>query len=176
MPEQSEQGVNPSENLTVHTIGHSDHTVEAFVDLLRRYGIALVVDVRSQPYSRWVHQFNRELLMRDLEDAGIGYRYMGDALGGRPVDPSLYDPGEERPEYQRLERRPAYQAGIAELLELAQSTPTAVMCSEGDHLRCHRHMLISQTLLDRGVRVQHIQPDGSIVPGTPIPRQLSLFG
>ncbi len=176
MPEQSKQGENPSEGLIVHTIGHSDHTVEDFVKLLRRYGITLVVDVRSQPYSRWVHQFNRELLMQDLQDAGIEYRYMGDTLGGRPADPSLYDGGEERPDYQRLEQRPEYQAGIAELLERARGTPTVVMCSEGDHLHCHRHLLIAQTLLDRDICVFHIQPDGTAVPGSSIPRQLSLFG
>lgn len=165
-----------SRDLTVYTIGHSDHAVEDFIALLRRYDIALLVDVRSQPYSRWVHQFNRELLIRDLQNAGIKYRYMGNALGGRPTDPSLYDPGEERPDYRRLEETPEYQAGIGKLLELAQDVPTVVMCSEGDHRYCHRHLLITQTLLGRCVCVHHIQPDGTTVPGSLIPRQLSLFG
>ncbi len=49
------------------------------------------------------------------------------------------------------------------------------MCSEGDHRRCHRHMLITQTLLERGVHVRHIQSDGTTVEGERIPRQLSLF-
>jgi uncharacterized protein (DUF488 family) len=165
-----------SADLTIHTIGHSDHTVEDFVDLLKRYNITLVVDVRSQPYSRWVHQFNRELLMRDLQDAGIAYRYMGNSLGGKPADLSLYDPGEERPDYQRFEQHPDYQAGIVELLTLARTANAAVMCSEGDHLHCHRHLLIAQTLMERGICVYHIQTDGTAVPGSLIPRQLSLFG
>jgi uncharacterized protein (DUF488 family) len=50
------------------------------------------------------------------------------------------------------------------------------MCGEGDHRRCHRHLLIAQTLLGRGVRVLHIQPDGGTVEGELVPRQLSLFG
>jgi len=162
-------------NLVIHTVGHSDHTAEDFVDLLRRHGITLVVDVRSQPYSRWAHQFNRETLARDLQDAGIAYRFMGDALGGRPVNPTLYDPDQERPDYQRLEQTPAYQAGIDQLLDLARAERVAVMCSEGDHRRCHRHLLITQTLLGRGVRVLHIQPDGTTVEGERIPQQLSLF-
>ena len=162
-------------NLLIHTVGHSDHTTAAFVDLLCRHGITLVVDVRSQPYSRWVHQFNRETLARDLQDAGITYRFMGDALGGRPADPTLYDAGQERPDYQRVEQTPAYQAGIDQLLELARIEQVAVMCSEGDHHRCHRHLLITQTLLGRGVLVLHIQPDGTTVEGELIPQQLSLF-
>jgi len=162
-------------NLVIHTVGHSDHITAAFVDLLRRHGITLVVDVRSQPYSRWAHQFNRETLARDLQDAGIAYRFMGDALGGRPVNPTLYDPDQERPDYQRLEQTPAYQAGIDQLLDLARAERVAVMCSEGDHRRCHRHLLITQTLLGRCVRVLHIQPDGTTVEGERIPQQLSLF-
>jgi uncharacterized protein (DUF488 family) len=170
---------HPSSNIhlpsSIYTIGHSDHTALAFVDLLRRHGIALVVDARSQPYSRWAPQFNRENLARDLQDAGIAYRFMGDALGGRPADPTLYGPDQERPNYQRVEQTPAYQAGIDQLLDLAGTEQVAVMCSEGDHRRCHRHLLITQTLLGRGVRVLHIQPDGAMVEGERIPQQLSLF-
>jgi uncharacterized protein (DUF488 family) len=160
----------------IHTIGHSDHDTTRFVALLRRHQIARVVDVRSQPYSRWAQQFNREILARDLQDAGIAYTFMGDALGGRPSDPALYDPGEERPDYQRMEQTAAYQGGIDHLLELAQAGRVALMCGEGDHRHCHRHLLIAQTLLERGVRVRHIQPDGTPVTGKQIPRQLSLFG
>ena len=162
-------------DLLIHTIGHSDHTTETFVDLLRQHGITLVVDVRSQPYSRWTPQFNRETLARDLQDAGIVYQYLGDALGGRPADPDLYDPGQEHANYQRVEQTSAYQAGIDQLLDLAGTEQVAVMCSEGDHRRCHRHLLITQTLLGRGVRVLHIQPDGATVEGELIPQQLSLF-
>jgi uncharacterized protein (DUF488 family) len=161
--------------LLIHTIGHSNHTTPAFVDLLRRHDITLVVDVRSQPYSRWASQFNREILAHDLDDAGIAYRFMGDALGGHPDDPALYDPGQDRPDYQRLGQTPAYQTGIDRLLDLARTEQVAVMCSEGDHLQCHRHLLITQTLLERGLCVLHIQPNGKTVEGEQIARQLSLF-
>ena len=162
--------------MILYTIGHSDHTILEFKGLLRRYGITHVADVRSQPYSRWMHQFNRELLAHDLQEAKIDYHFMGDQLGGRPNDPSLYDPGQERPDYDRLEQTALYQAGIEALLELAQATTIAVMCSEGDYRQCHRHMLLAQTLLGRGHDVIHIQPDGTSIPGSLIPRQLSLFG
>jgi uncharacterized protein (DUF488 family) len=162
--------------MALYTIGHSDHSIPEFLDLLRHFGITLVVDVRSQPYSRWTHQFNRELLARDLREARIEYRFLGDRLGGRPDDPSLYEPGQERPDYDRLEQTPQFQAGMEVLLELSQAATLAVMCSEGDYRQCHRHMLIAQSLIGRGRDVIHIQPDGTTVPGSLIPRQLSLFG
>jgi uncharacterized protein (DUF488 family) len=72
-------------DLQIHTIGHSDHDTAAFIALLRQHDITLVADVRSQPYSRWTPQFNREILARDLEEAGVAYVHLGDALGGRPT-------------------------------------------------------------------------------------------
>jgi uncharacterized protein (DUF488 family) len=163
------------QDLIIYTIGHSDHSTDELVALLKRHGIACVVDVRSQPYSRWAHQFNREVLARDLQDAGLAYHFMGDVLGGRPDDPTLYEPGQERPDYERIKQLPRYQAGIEQLLALARTQTAAVMCSEGDHRQCHRHLLITQTLLDYQVQVLHIQPDGTVVQGERIPKQLSLF-
>jgi uncharacterized protein (DUF488 family) len=161
---------------TVYTIGHSDHTIEAFIALLRLHDIALLIDVRSQPYSRWATQFNRELLEHDLCEAGLRYEFRGDALGGRPADPSLYEPDGEHADYRKMEQVLVYQAGIDALLALALEERVVVMCSEGDYHHCHRHLLISQTLLERGARVIHIQPDGTTVAGGSIPSQLSLFG
>ncbi len=163
------------QDLLIYTIGHSDHTTVEFIDLLRQYDITLVVDVRSQPYSRWAHQFNRETLAHDLEGVGIAYHFMGDALGGRPADPALYNPDQGSPSYQRVERTDTYRAGVDRLLDLARGERMAIMCSEGDHRHCHRHLLVSQTLLARGVCVLHIQPDGKVVEGELIPQQLSFL-
>jgi uncharacterized protein (DUF488 family) len=162
--------------VSLYTIGHSSHRIESFVALLLQHRIDLVVDVRSQPYSQWTHQFNREILQEDLAEVGIGYRFVGDTLGGRPNDPHMYDPGEEHPNYRRIAEAPTHQQAIDDLVALAAQETVAVMCSEGDHRKCHRHLLITQTLLKRGCRVQHIQPDGTLIEGTAEPEQLSLFG
>jgi uncharacterized protein (DUF488 family) len=160
---------------TVYTLGHSDLTIETFIDLLRQHAITLVVDVRSQPYSRWAAQYNRELLAHSLGAAGLRYEFLGDALGGRPADPRMYSPDGEHPDYGKVENSAAYQAGIDTLLSLTHSERIALVCSEGDHRHCHRHLLIGQTLLGRSIRVLHIQPDGTTVEGGSVPSQLSLF-
>jgi len=159
----------------VYSIGHSDHTVEAFLGLLRQHEIAVVVDVRSQPYSQWVPQFNREILSRQLEAAGVHYIFMGESLGGRPADRSLYNQGEERPDNERLAESPLYQAGLGQLLTLAAQERVALMCSEGDYHKCHRSKLITPTLLERDVRVLHILPDGAVREAEPEVKQLNLF-
>ena len=57
--------------MTIYTIGHSNIVSERFVDLLRLHLIQLLVDTRSQPYSRYAPQFNREPFNASLESAGI---------------------------------------------------------------------------------------------------------
>ena len=75
----------------IKTIGHSNHPIGRFVDLLKSGGVEAVVDVRSTPYSRRFPQFGRERLAQTLSAAGILYRYEGAALGGKPKDGAGYD-------------------------------------------------------------------------------------
>jgi hypothetical protein len=161
--------------LELYSIGHSDHSIEAFLNLLRRHEIALVVDVRSQPYSRWVPHFNRENLAAALEAAGLRYLFMGDSLGGRPANPTLYNPGQEHLNYELVVQSPAYQAGVEKLLKLAEVDHIAIMCSEGDYHMCHRSKLVTPTLLQHGARVFHIRPDGTVIEAQPDPEQLTLL-
>ena len=152
---------------TVYTIGHSSHEADAFLKLLQEHGIRVVADVRSSPYSRYVPQANRETLARALQAAGMSYRWLGDRLGAKPEGVVA--------DYDQLRKSPDFQRGILDLLTLAESEPTAIMCSEGDHRDCHRHKLITPALLDRDVHVLHIQPDGGLVDEDKEPRQLALF-
>jgi len=161
--------------LTVFSIGHSDHAIDDFVALLKQHGIDVLVDVRSQPYSRWVPQFNRESLAEAIQAAGLRYVWLGDMLGGRPQDQALYDGEDARPDYDRMAERAEFQAGIDQLLELAGHTTVAMMCSEGDYRYCHRTLLITPTLLDRDARVVHILPDGRTIEAVKEHEQLSLF-
>jgi len=164
-----------TETIQVFTVGHSNHTIERFIELLRLHQITLIVDVRSQPYSQWADQFNRELLRHDLEEAGLHYLYKGDSLGGRPDDLQPTTSERAAADYARMAQRPAYIQGIDELLVLARAERLAVMCSEGDYHHCHRHLLITQTLLDHDARIFHIRPDGTLDEGAYEPEQLTLF-
>jgi uncharacterized protein (DUF488 family) len=160
---------------TIYTVGHSDHEVDGFVALLQGRGVDTVVDVRSQPYSRWAPAYNRETLHGALEAAGLTYLFMGEALGGRPGDPSLYDPGTLVPDYERVAATAIFQEGIEALVGLARRATVVIMCSEGDYHQCHRARLITPSLLALDVAVTHILPDGRTVEAGPEFRQLSLF-
>ncbi len=148
---------------TIYTVGHSNHTSEKFIALLKQHEIACLVDVRSQPYSRYNPHFNRETLAAALQAAGIQYVDMGANLGGRPEQKDLYDPGRELPVYERQRQTEQYQTGLAALTQQAQHAKTAMMCSEGNPHECHRgEWLITPDLMDAGFSVHHILPDGTI--------------
>jgi uncharacterized protein (DUF488 family) len=68
------------------SIGHSSHTLEKFLSLLNHHRIELLIDTRSQPYSKYSPHFIAEPLQAALAPAGIQYIFMGKELGGRPED------------------------------------------------------------------------------------------
>jgi hypothetical protein len=78
-------------------------------------------------------------------------------------------------DYGKMAAVPAFQQAVTELVAVAARQRTAIMCSEGDHLKCHRHKLITPALLAHQVGVLHIQPDGTVVDEGDQPKQLSLF-
>lgn len=148
--------------MKLYTIGHSNAESEVFTALLQHYEIELLVDTRSQPYSRYTPQFNRETLKATLNSAGIAYAFMGDSLGGRPAGEQFYFPS-GKVDYDLLEQAEFYQAGLEKLLELAAECCVAFMCSEADYHHCHRYNLITRTLVKRGIAITHILHSGESV-------------
>lgn len=147
----------------IFTIGHSNHTMEKFLSLLRQHSIQVVVDSRSHPYSKYVPHFDRELLSSCLESHGIRYVYMGDELGGRPPQAEYYD-AEGRVLYYRVAESEMFKAGILRLLDGRRNGRVAVLCAEEDPVHCHRRLLISRVLMESGIAVQHIRSSGMLQP------------
>ena len=74
----------------IYTIGHSNHEMDEFIQLLIKHSITAICDVRSTPYSKYTSQFNYEFIKHDLKKAGIQYVYLGKELGPRSDEPSCY--------------------------------------------------------------------------------------
>ena len=159
----------------IFTIGHSSHTWDVFLRLLRRHGIEVVADVRSVPHSRFSPHFSRGRLAAALAAAQLDYAYLGRELGGRPTDPACYENGRIR--YARLARSDAFRAGVAGLLASARGRRVAVMCAEKEPLRCHRTLLVAPALEASGADVTHILADGGVEPhAQTMDRLLANFG
>jgi uncharacterized protein (DUF488 family) len=164
------------------TIGHSNHPLDRFLDLLRLHVVEVVVDTRSHPVSKYVPQYDSANLRRALPDVGIQYVFMGRELGGRPQGDQFYDPG-GHVLYDKVAESTLFLQGIARLEKGMQSHKVALLCSEEDPVACHRRLLVSRVLEQRGVRIAHIRGDGRLQaevelaaePETGDDAQLALF-
>ncbi len=152
---------SPKVELTVFTIGHSNHPLDTVLGLLARHRIDVVVDVRSSPYASYSSHFNREALQHSLAGQGTEYLFLGDAIGGQPGSEEFYDES-GHVLYDRLARSAGFQDGISRLLKGVESHRVALLCSEEDPTDCHRRQLVGRVLRERGVRVLHIRGDGRI--------------
>ncbi|MCC7372162.1 MAG: DUF488 domain-containing protein [Chloroflexi bacterium] len=163
------------------TVGHSNHPVERLLALLQQHGIQVLVDVRSQPYSRFATQFNRETLDPTVTAAGLRYLFMGEELGGRQLGRIISTP--ERIEaYPQVAAASGFQHGIERILTGAQAYRIALLCAEEDPTECHRRVWVTRALLERGAEVAHLRGDGHIDPDSalkglepPAGHQLGLF-
>jgi uncharacterized protein (DUF488 family) len=145
---------------TIYTIGHGRAGFAEVAAVLERHGVPTIVDVRSQPFSRNAPEFSRRVLEELAAAAGLGYRWMGDVLGGRPEDPSLLLPDGE-PDYEAIRRSPGFRAAILHLAALAAGAGVALLCAEERPEQCHRTLLIAPALEEMGLRVVHLLHDGT---------------
>jgi uncharacterized protein (DUF488 family) len=145
-------------NDALYTVGHSNHSLEDFVGLIKPNGVTAIADVRSQPVSAYTPHFSREQLSKALAVHGIAYVFLGDLLGGRSSNMACYQKG--RLQYSRVMQEPSFEMGIARVKSGMQQFHIALMCSEKDPLGCHRALLVGRRLFQDGMNLQHILSTG----------------
>jgi uncharacterized protein (DUF488 family) len=148
------------------TIGHSTHSIEAFLAILGAHGIKALADVRLLPGSRRHPQYNAESLAVSLREHSIEYISFHE-LGGRrrPRMDSRNTAWRNSSfrGYADYMETPEFKRGIERLESLAGRTSTAIMCAEALWWKCHR-ALISDYEKARGVEVLHILSENKIEP------------
>lgn len=146
---------------TVFTLGHSNHPLETFLDLLRQHRVEMVVDVRSSPYSGYAPHFNREVIENRLRATQVRYLFMGDSLGGMPRSDEFYD-ADGYVLYGRLAESFPFQEALEKLIDILGNQRVALVCGEEDPTDCHRRLLLGRLLKQRGYSLLHIRGDGRI--------------
>ena len=142
------------------TVGHSNHTIDVFITLLKNHSVSAIADVRSSPYSRFAPQFNREPLERTLLQEGIKYVFLGRELGARREEPHCYDGKKAR--YDLIAKSSLFKSGLERVMRGSTDHKIALMCSEKDPITCHRMVLICRELKPTGIIMEHILEDGSL--------------
>ncbi|HEY6940505.1 DUF488 domain-containing protein [Dokdonella sp.] len=155
-------------NRPFFTIGHSNRSLDRFIELLRESDIGRVVDVRRMPGSKAHSQFDQDALSASLDGAGIAYEHVA-ALGGRrgkadvPPQVNAYWTNRSFHNYADYALTAPFRAALVHLLDAGHASRCAVMCSEAVWWRCHRR-IVADHLLAAGESVVHILGAGRVEP------------
>jgi uncharacterized protein (DUF488 family) len=144
----------------IFTIGYEGASLVSFIDTLKREGVAALLDVRRDPWSRRP-EFRKHGLEEALAAAAVVYRH----------EPRLGVPREIRERFRGgtdpagfaawydvevLGRNPDL---VRELSDFIKSTPTALLCYEADPARCHRSLLARELARLTHLPVRHLTPE-----------------
>jgi len=153
------------------TIGHSNHSIDNFLKLLKKWKIEYLLDVRSKPYSKYAEQFNKEKLVEQLRNNGFQYRYLGNKIGGSSI--RFHDSSQDVPKLKQYRNKKEFKDGIKILYTfILKKKKIAIMCSEKDPFNCHRFFLIAYCLQKKDVKVNHILFNGEIIENRTLEKKL----
>jgi uncharacterized protein (DUF488 family) len=151
------------------TIGHSNRSIEEFLELLAESDVKQLVDIRKIPASRSNPQFNQDILSQALASVDISYEHMA-ALGGLrgkcrdvPREVNGFWSNESFHNYADYALSTQFHQGLQLLLEKGNTQCCAIMCSEAVWWRCHRR-IVSDYLIAAGASVFHIAGKGRTEP------------
>jgi len=127
----------------IYTIGHSTRNFEDFVDILKYFGIELVVDVRRFPSSKKFPWFGKKNLEKELPKNEIEYSHFPELGGYRKEGYLAFSQTEE------------FSEAIKKLLEIIDDKTATVFCAEILWWRCHRRY-IARALAMQNYEIIHI--------------------
>ena len=157
-----------------YTVGHSNRSLQDFIDLVASVGVGFVVDIRKMPMSRANPQFSGEPLAEALRLRGIGYEHAA-RLGGLrgkdwqiPFAVNALWRNRSFHNYADYALSPEFRAGLAALLDRGDGVRTTVMCSEAVWWRCHRR-IVADYLIAQERPVFHIMAPDRLEPAVLTP-------
>jgi uncharacterized protein (DUF488 family) len=143
----------------IYTIGHSNHPIQYFLEMLLAHSVDCVVDVRSIAASRFNPQYNKKPFQSFLNENNIGYLHFDKEFGARRTEPELFDQT-GMVDFEKVQKSQSFATGVERLVRgIEKGFTIALMCAEADPLDCHRFSMVSSYLSKEGFKVLHILKD-----------------
>ena len=156
----------------IFTVGHSNHTIDYFVDLIQTFKINCIVDVRSVPASSYNPQYNKENLQNFLKNNNIIYLHFGEEFGARHTEKELLDEY-GKVDFDKVRKTPKFLQGVERLKKgIDKGYNLSLMCSEAEPFDCHRFSMISYYLARNGFNVNHILKDKTYISNEMLEKRL----
>lgn len=155
----------------LYTIGHSIYPESHFLELLQKYEIQYVLDVRSTPFSKHAAQYNGNYLLEYLKAHEIAYAPMGKYFGARQTDRSMYH-ADGYLDFEIVRKSDLFIKGKLNVLKGLERYNIALMCTEKKPIDCHRAIMVARGFELDGIRVRHILHDFTDISQEDLNKQL----
>lgn len=147
----------PLADPAVYSIGFGGHQVDGFLNLLLLSGVAVLIDVRSNPVSRR-YGFHKNTLQSICHRVGIAYYHVPEV--GVPSDwrTDLRDLSDYACLFSRYEAEILTEQmdAVERICSLMRSAPAALACQEADPLFCHRTRLAAHVSRILGLPIRDL--------------------
>lgn len=123
-----------------YTIGYSERSIEQFIAILKKAGVKLVVDVRSDPVSQFKPEFSKKNIEITLNREEIEYIHVPELGVPRKLREELSKSGDWNKFFRWYDKNVV--SNLDEIIDVSKlKMPFAFMCMELDPTKCHRHRL-----------------------------------
>ena len=158
--------------IEIYTLGHSNYPFDKFIEILKKYDINCVVDIRSTPYSKYNTQYNKEFLHETLKNLGYTYIYMADEFGAKRKTKVSYN-DEGYADFDKVILEDEFKRGIERLkVGCAKNYKIVLLGAMQEPIRCHRAILLGKELIKAGFDVKHIMHEGDLKVQSELEEQL----
>ncbi|WP_330694231.1 DUF488 domain-containing protein [Intestinibacter bartlettii] len=158
--------------IEIYTLGHSNYPFDKFIEILKRYNINCVVDIRGIPYSKYNTQYNKEVLQSNLRKLGYTYIYMADEFAAKRKNKISYNK-EGYADFEKVVLEDAFKKGIERLkVGCSKNYKIVLLGAMQDPIRCHRAILMGRELIKAGFDVKHIMHEGCLKTQDELEEQL----
>ena len=158
--------------IEIYTLGHSNYPFDKFIEILKKYDINCVVDIRSTPYSKYNTQYNKEFLHETLKNLGYTYIYMADEFGAKRKTKVSYN-DEGYADFDKVILEEDFKKGIERLkVGCAKNYKIVLLGAMQEPIRCPRAILLGRELIKEGFNVKHIMHEGDLKTQDELEEQL----
>ena len=158
--------------IEIYTLGHSNYSFDKFIEILKKYNINCVVDIRAIPYSKYNTQYNKEFFQANLKKLGYTYIYMADEFGAKRRTRNSYN-DEGYADFDKVILEEDFKKGIERLkVGCAKNYKIVLLGAMQEPIRCPRAILLGRELIKEGFNVKHIMHEGDLKTQDELEEQL----
>lgn len=148
--------------IEIYTLGHSNYSFDKFMEILKKYKIDCVVDIRAIPYSKYNTQYNKEFLQANLKKLGYTYIYMADEFGAKRKTRESYNK-ENYADFDKVILENDFKNGVERLkIGCDKGYKIVLLAAMQEPTRCPRAILVGRQLIKEGFNVKHIMHEGDL--------------